>query len=88
MIVENTDPENDSNFCKYYEVEDFIKANFDNTSSLSVFHLNIASLQFHFEEFKILLNLLEFDFDCIMITETKLQKNVNPKINIEILCCE
>ena len=40
MIVENTDPDNDNNFCKYYETEDFVKANFDNLSSFSVFHLN------------------------------------------------
>ena len=84
MIVENTDPDNDNNFCKYYETEDFVKARFDNMSNFSVFHLNIASLQFHFEELKILLNMLDFDFDCIMITETKLQQNINPKININI----
>jgi len=84
MIVENTDPDNDNNFCKYYETDDFVKASFENISSFSVFHLNIASLQFHFEELKILLKMLDFDFDCIMITETKLKKNVNPKISINI----
>jgi len=84
MIVENTDPDNDNNFCKYYETEEFVKAKFDNLSNFSVFHLNIASLQFHFEELKILLSMLDFEFDCIMITETKLQKNINPKINIDI----
>ena len=47
-------------------------------------HLNIALLQFHFEELKILLQMLDYEFDCIMITETKLQKNINPSINIDI----
>ena len=84
MIVENTDPDGSNNFCKYYETEDFVKANFDKISNFSIFHLNIASLQFHFEELKILLNLLEFEFDCIMITETKLQKNISPKISIDL----
>ena len=28
--------------------------------------------------------MLDFEFDCIMITETKLQTNTNPKINIDI----
>ena len=55
MIIENTDPENNNNFCKYYDTEDFVKAKFENISNFSVFHLNIASLQFHFEELKILL---------------------------------
>jgi len=84
MIIENTDPDNLEHFCKYYEVEDFVKAKHENMSGFSVFHLNIASLQFHFEELKILLTMLNFDFDCIMITETKLQKDVQPKIDINI----
>ena len=84
LIIENTDPDNDPNFCDYYEVEDFLNAKFDNNSNFSVFHLNIASLQFHFEELKILLQMLDYQFDCIMITETKLQKDINNKINIDI----
>ncbi len=84
LIIENTDPENNNNFCKYYDTEDFVKAKFENISNFSVFHLNIASLKFHFEELKILLSMLNFEFDCIMITETKLQKNINPRININI----
>ena len=63
MIVECTDPDNNQNFCNYYETDDFLKAKFDNLSNLSVFHLNIASLQYHFEELKILLNMLDFVFD-------------------------
>ena len=84
MIIESTDPDNNNNFCQYYETEDFVRAKFDNISNFSVFHLNIASLQFHFEELKIILNMLDFEFDCIMITETKIQKNMNPKISIDI----
>ena len=84
MIVECTDPDNNHNFCNYYETDDFLKAKFDNLSNLSVFHLNIASLQYHFEELKILLNMLDLVFDCIMITETKLQKHNAPKIDINI----
>jgi len=85
IIIENTDPENtDHNLCGYYETEDFIKANFDSNSNFSTLHLNIASLQFHFEELKILLKILDHEFDCIMITETKLKKNTSPSISIDI----
>jgi len=84
MIVENTDPDNDHNFCSYYEIEDFLQAKFDSNSNFSILHLNIASLQFHFEELKILLQMLDYEFDCIMITETKLKKNINPSICINI----
>lgn len=85
MIIENTDPDNNNqNFCSYYEIDDFLQAKFDSKFNLSIFHLNIASLQFHFEELKILLQMLDYEFDCIMITETKLQKNINPSISIDI----
>ena len=85
MIIENTDPDNiNHNFCSYYETEDFIKAKFDPNSNFSILHLNIASLQFHFEELIILLKMLDHEFDCIMITETKIQKGINPSITIDI----
>ena len=84
LIIENTDPDNDPNFCNYYEIEDFLNAKFDANSNFSVFHLNIASLQFHFEELIILLQMLDYEFDCIMITETKLQRDINSTINIDI----
>lgn len=85
MIIENTDPENDDqHFCSYYETENFLNAKFDNNSNFSILHLNIASLQFHFEELKILLELLDYEFDCIAITETKLQKHLNPISSINI----
>ena len=85
LIIENTDPENtNSNFCNYYEIEDFIKENFKKDSSLSTLHLNIASLPFHHEQLKILLASLNFEFDCIMITETKIQIGTIPYKDINI----
>ena len=52
--------------------------------NFSIFHLNIASLQYHFEDLKALLSSLEHEFDIISITETKLQKNTPPIIDIKI----
>ena len=51
---------------------------------LSVFHLNISSLQAHIEELKILLELLEFEFDIIGISETKLLKDEQPVTDISL----
>ena len=85
LIIENTDPTNkDTNFCKYYETDNFVKSNFNTQSNLSILHLNIASLQFHFESLLVLLKLLKFSFDCIAITETKLKTNINPTKDINI----
>jgi hypothetical protein len=53
LIMENTDPENKNNkFCNYYDVEKFTKKKFKSDLNFSVFHSNIASLQFHFEDLK------------------------------------
>ena len=49
-----------------------------------ILHLNIHSLELHIEELRIVLKLLEFDFDIICLTETKLKKNVAPKSDISI----
>ena len=84
MIIENTDPVNHANFCKYYEIDDFQKAKFNNESNISTLHLNIASLHNHIEELKILLQMLEFEFDCIMISETKIQNVLPPIKDISI----
>jgi len=85
IIIENTDPNNkNTHFCKYYETKDFINSNFEHESNFSTLHLNIASLQFHHEELKILLEMLDFQFDSIMITETKIQKDIPPFKDINI----
>ena len=41
---------------------------------MSVFHLNIHSLQYHIVDLKILLSTLDYDFDILAISETKLRK--------------
>ena len=85
LILENTDPENEnSGFCKYYSVEQFKKRKFNHKNNFSIFHLNIASLQYHFEDFQILLSTLDHEFDIISISETKINKNVLPHIDINI----
>ena len=63
--------------CKYYNVDDFCASNFDSSNSFSVFHLNISSLKAHFDELNTMLNLLNFDFSIIGLTETKKKKIFN-----------
>ena len=47
-------------------------------------HLNIASLQYHIDELKNLLALLDEPFDIIAITETRLHNQEIPKVDISI----
>jgi len=50
---------------------------------LSMAHLNIASLQSHIEELRTLLTILEYPFDVIAITETRLHEQ-EPLIDIAL----
>lgn len=60
------------NCSKYFEVDEFLKHNFDDSTSLGFFHMNIASLTKHHEELAILLNILKYKFKVIGISETRL----------------
>ena len=85
LIIENTDPQNENkNFCKFYDLDKFAKSKFKSENNFSLLHLNIASLQFHIEDLKILLQILEYPFDIIAISETKIQKGTNTIIDINI----
>ena len=85
LIIENTDPENENtNFCKYYDLDKFSKAKFKSEQNLSILHLNIASLQYHIDDLKILIQSLDFKFDILAISESKLKRFTIPNININI----
>ena len=70
--------------CNYYDVDEFTKAKFESNNSFSIFHMNIHSIQLHFEELKIMLQLLNFSFDILTITESKIEKNIDPIIDITL----
>ena len=66
--------------CKYVDIESF---NFKkNKKNLSLFHLNIASLSKHKDELDTILTLLNYDFDIIGLTETKIKKSVAPIFDV------
>ena len=59
---------------EYYSTHDFHKLKHNLTvrksSSLSILHTNICSLQGNFENLELLINNLDFQFDIICLTET------------------
>ena len=67
--------------CNYYDIDEFNKAKFNPSKSFSILHLNIHSIQKHIEELRITLNLLNFKFDIIALSESKIQKGTQPFIN-------
>ena len=53
-------------------------------TQLSLMHLNISSLQYHFEELDDLLNTPKTKFNLVGITESRLKKGISPLSNINL----
>ena len=70
--------------CNYYNINDFCNAKFNAARSFSILHLNIHSIQFHIEDLRIVLKMINFNFDVIAISESKLQVGIDPKVNINL----
>ena len=68
--------------CSYFSCEDFVNAKIEANKNFSIFHLNIHSIQRHVEELRILLHALNFKFDIIAISESKLK--CKPQIDISL----
>ena len=85
LILENADPDSqNANFCSYYNIDNFCNKKFDSQKYFFLFHLNIESLQAHKNDLDILLHELNFDFDIIAISETRLIKDIAPTHDIEL----
>ena len=64
--------------CKYYSANAFKKEKFSNTDTFSILHLNIHSIERHFDEIQILLHLLNFEFDILCFSESNILEGINP----------
>ena len=71
--------------CKYYTIEEFQNLKIKNDRHFSILHINISSIQFHIEEFRIILQLLKhkMDFICIFL---KLQLSIFKFISCSFKC--
>ena len=77
--------ENDTEInCQYFTTNEFCKQKFCDTKSVSILHLNIHSIQLHIEDLRIVLQILNFNFDIIAISESKLQDGIEPQIDITL----
>ena len=95
-ITQQTEGENDNNDqdsyhspinCSYYEPKEFNEAKFSSSKAYSIFHLNIHSISCHIDELRTLLATLEsnnFEFDILAISESKIKKNTEPIVNIQL----
>ena len=70
--------------CKYYSPEEFTTAKFISFKTFSILHYNIHSVQRHIDEFRVVLDMLNFKFDVICLSESLIKTPQTPiNINIE-----
>ena len=73
--------------CNYYDLDEFNKAKFNSSKSLSILHYNIHSINKHIDQFRTLIKLLHsdnFEFDIIAISESKINNKSAPPSDIKI----
>ena len=81
---EDDDCDGTSFDCKYYSIPEFESKKFKSEKTFSILHLNIHSIELHIEDLRIVLEMLDFKFDFICLSESKILKDINPKVNIDI----
>ena len=85
---DNDESDSDDNVpfidCQYFSVDSFKSKKFDSSKEFSILHLNIHSVEAHIEDLRIVLQLINYKFDFICLSESKIKKNCEPKIDIRI----
>ena len=78
----NSDDNSPGINCNYEDIESF--KYIPNKKNFSLFHLNIASITKHKDELETIINILDYNFDIMGITETKICKSSEPIIDINL----
>ena len=68
---------------KYYNIDEFNSLEFDLPSSLKLAHVNIASLDCHIDDLRLVLSRLNYTFDIIGISEHKIKSAPFKNINLD-----
>ena len=69
---------------KYYDIKELNSLKIDLPSSFGLFHVNIASLNKHIADLKLILSLMKYKFDIIGISEHKILIDTLPSNNTDI----
>ena len=84
MDVEDSEEPVPTVDCQYYSMDEFALSKFNPKKNFSILHYNIHSIQLHIEEFCMALQLLDFTFDVICISESKIRKDIEPIVDISL----
>ena len=63
--------------CQYYNISEFNNMIVNHKEKLSLLHLNISSLLYHFQDLNDLLKSFKKNFSVIRITESQLKVNLH-----------
>ena len=74
----------ENNFTKYFTIKDLNSAFNDIGNIFSLFHLNISSLSFRYDELESLISKSKNDFEILGILETRLKKTQETTTNIHL----
>ena len=55
--------------CKYYSIDQFISEKLHPSRTFSILHFNIHSVERHIEEFRVVLEMMNFKFDIICLSK-------------------
>ena len=83
VCIETGEFESETVNSKYYSPNEFLARKFSK-SKFSILHLNIVTIQSHINELRQLLAILNFPFDLIAISETKLKTDCDIAVNIDL----
>ena len=78
------DDDDDVRKCEYYSVNKINNLNINDAENFSIFHQNIHSLEKHIDEIRILLDTLNFRFDFLCFSETKITDGIAPILDITL----
>ena len=70
--------------CKYYTIDLLNDQKLNTNKNLSILHLNIHSVEFHIDELRITLQLLDTSSDFICQSESKIRVDQLVKVDINI----
>ena len=70
--------------CQFHKVSEFNNLILNHKEKFSLFHSNISSLPYHFQNLSDFLKLLKNNFSITGITESQLKVNSKPLINIDL----
>ena len=81
-FIEAIHSENSSS--QHFTLNDLTALSYDKKNNFSMFHLNINSLQYYFDELQTFLSNYPIDFQIMGISESRLKTDTSTTINIQL----